>query len=56
MEQAEAYEARLRYLQEEVSAKQERLRRVNQEAEHSQGMLRKQQATMAEGEQVPQRL
>ena len=56
VEQAEAYEARLRYLEEEVSAKQERLRRTNQEAEHAQGMLRKQQSTMAEGEQALQRM
>ena len=39
-EQAEAYEARLRYLQDEVGTKQERLRRVTQEAEHAQAMLR----------------
>ena len=55
-EQAEAYEARLRYLQDEVGTKQERLRRVTQEAEHAQAMLRKQQATMAEGEQALQRM
>ena len=49
-------EARLRFLQDEAAAKQERLGQAAQEGEHAQAMLRRQQATMAEGEQTLQRM